>query len=201
MIVSNTLHTAAHCSTLQHTATHCNTLQHTATHCNTLQHTATHCAAVWSVFETMLQCAAVWSVFEMINWQLWYTNLSINEAEFLQNTWNVMHVHQPCCQKLWCFSKQRLSRLWPGCPSFTTVVAHCSTLQYTATHCNTLPQCTAIQCTLILLHILFEHVEHPVKLLDYFLRSNKSNISQSWSSSMHHDLYEYNTLAWRCLVG
>jgi len=26
----------------------------------------------------------------------------------------------------------------------------------------------------------FEHIELPAKILDYFLRSNKSNINQSW---------------------
>jgi len=29
----------------------------------------------------------------------------------------------------------------------------------------------------------FEHIEVPAKLLDYFLRSNKSNINQSYKAS------------------
>jgi len=33
------------------------------------------------------------------SWQMWGTNMTINEAHFSPNTWNVMRAHQPCCQK------------------------------------------------------------------------------------------------------
>jgi len=33
----------------------------------------------------------------------------------------------------------------------------------------------------------FEHIELPAKLVDYFLRSNKSNINQSIGQTTHQD--------------
>jgi len=75
---------------------------------------------------------------------------------------------------------------------FHLTATHCNTLQHTATHCNTL-QYTAtwkrnewdeINTTQPLSSWLKSslrirlHIELPAKLLDYFLRSNKSKINQ-----------------------
>ena len=55
---------------------------------------------------------------------------------------------------------------------------HCNTLQHTATHCNTLC-CSVLQCVVRTCRVTWiEHTELPLRLLDYFLRSNKSNINQ-----------------------
>jgi len=133
-------HTAAHCNTLQHNATHstsgactcccvgdvgggCITLQHTATHsicccgvaskgpCNTLQQTTTH----YSALDLLLQqcCRGA-----------------------LQSTAILQHAATHC---------NTLQHTSPAVPAPAAAaamqgvpVSHCTTLQYTAIHSNTL---------------------------------------------------------------
>jgi len=48
-------------------------------------------------------------------------------------------------------------------------------------------QCTMMTLTSPLFSKGFEHIKLPAKLLDYFLRSNKSNINQSLQNAAHGD--------------
>jgi len=157
----NTLqHTATHCntlqhtsSTLQHTATYCNTLRHSATLCNTLQHPATLCNTLYILQPTATHrntfCAC----------------LKISKTSSIV----VNSVHLVA------------SRLWTN-NSFQPRVC-CSVLQCVAVCCSVL-KCVEKYLTTINVSIHFrlesdiENIELPAKLLDYFLRSNKSNINQ-----------------------
>ena len=49
----------------------------------------------------------------------------------------------------------------------------------------------------------FEHIELPAKLLDYFLRSNKSNVNQTWGARiptlhLNHVAVYINSLLFLC---
>jgi len=101
-----------------------------------------------------------------------------------------------------------LQRTAPHCTALHRTTTHCNTLQHTATHCSSGICHTNCVCLPAFLHTvgggtwqwrifeifeiwliympdicqtwpIFEHVELPAKLLDYFLRSNKSNIKQN----------------------
>jgi len=148
--MQNTQHTASkfdactysdveviYCITLQHTATYCNILQHAAARCSTLQHTATYCIIAWcghlldvevTHSATLLQqdTATPLNTLQYTASKTQFHNCTTAAAQLNHNA-------PPHCTILSHIRKR-------GCR-----LAHCNTLQHTATHRNT-PQHTALHC-------------------------------------------------------
>ena len=152
-------HTAAHCNThcnssctwsctttcslrsnATHTATHCNTLQHTATHCNTLQHTATHC-------NTLCNSSCTWSCTTTTRSPRSRCNAHCNTLQYTAKHCNTLIIQyyytlpRKLPRKLQHTLQHTLHQLVHVIMYYYYTLSSLQmqhTLQYTATHCNTL---------------------------------------------------------------
>jgi len=132
---------ATHCNALQHTAPHCNTRppcntwHHTATHCNTLQHTATHrlCEYPHVPCDSLALLRRLYSCLSLQHAVSSFTaRHSTLELSVTATLCNISGAEYPYAQDDSFTCSGRLS--------LQHSVAHCNTLQNTATHtCDMTP--------------------------------------------------------------
>ena len=142
-VTLHTQHTSAHCNTLQHTATHFSTLQHTSAHCNTLQHPAPH-------FSTLQHTSAHCNIL-VIPVVTVCTSITLYGVATISRPLKITGFFcKKALQKRLYSAKETYDfeesthRSHPiGLCSFAHTT-HFSTLQHTATDCNTLQQCYTV---------------------------------------------------------
>jgi len=142
--ITNLLHIAALCSTLQQIATHFKTMQHIAAHCNThdvppssgrhcpsaaccstLKRTATHC--------NRLQHTATHA-----------TDCNTTRCNTVQHSAKRCNTLQHAATHDVPASSERHYLCAAHCDTLQHTATHCNTLQHTATHYNTLPSSSTL---------------------------------------------------------
>jgi len=131
---------------LQHTATYCNILQHTATHYNTLQHTITHCNRIavsrhslWKRNVQKLPVTFLWTRL-IYMCSVTHSQVSHGKSHSVQQAWKWTHsyVRHNCIRICDLTAHSYVCHAWNFLQEKNAWHSFFTTLQHTATHCNTL---------------------------------------------------------------